>query len=495
MKLPSPGLSFRSPLVVRKFVENFSTTDMDISNITRMISALRASTAPDSITPEGLGTILQHIADLIGALSQIDVSTETNLIARVSAAEGNAATALQVARGAAAAVAANVIDNFSLGLGSDNVTLTLQRHGYSAMTLTLQAATTTNAGVMSAEDKDHLDKAYQRTLYQLTTTSYDDRVTINYKRHNNQVVNVNFVGATSSYAGLMTAADKVKLDSIDATVTLIQQWRQNVTTILGTGVALLNSESGRIDVGYEYPVLLYGMGEELDGPDAGSCPLGGSYWDPETKLVWIRVQPRVSLPNSPSQNVVYTNFYTGKRYAWVPDQQEPGEGEMVEISDLPTIVNDTVTGGSTKILAAQQGVVLHQETELNKARYRNLCLAIKSSNAFSDLKTHVNQNDWDAYYPLILHLTGCTLQEEVPGYLGPMDSGTLVKFKAKTGYEVSVQSVRIYDGNGYDSENDLYETFMHEGLIEYNASTGLLTVTLEDPAKYEIFVSATRINS
>ena len=467
---------------------------MDITNLTRMISSLRAMTAPDSITPEVLGSILQNIADLIGALSQINTSEETDLIARVSAAEGAAETAQQSAQNALAASEANVIDSFSFDQTSTVLQLSLKQHGHSALSFNLPGATTTYAGILTATDKYHLDTAYDKYLKQLTTSSYEDRVTLNYKRRDDTITNVTFIGATHYDAGLMTAADKTTLDNLDSTVTQIQQWRQTVTTMFKTSVPLLNSPSGRIEVGYEHPVLLYGMGEELDGPDAGSCPLGGSYWDPETNQIWNRVQPRVSLPSSPSQSVIYTNFYTGKRYAWVPDRVG-GEGEMVEISDLPTIVNDTITGGATKILAAQQGVALHQETELNKARFRNLCLAIKGSNAFSDLKNYVNAADWDTYNPLILHLTGCTLQEEVPGYFGPLDSGTMVKVKANAGYEVSVNSVTIYDGNGVGQENDITHDIYNDGCIQYNASTGLLVITLEDPNAFEIFINATRIQS
>lgn len=194
---------------------------MDVSNITRQISALRAQTAPDSITPEGLGSILQAIANLISELSNIDTGTSTNLIARVEQLEGDMQTAMGHAQSAAAAAANMHIDSFALG--DDNVTITVQQHGYSAMSLTLVAATTTTAGVMSAEDKDHLDKAYQRTLYQLTTSSYEDRVTLNYKRHNNQVVNVTFAGASSSAAGMMTAEDKVRLDNLHISYTQYQQ--------------------------------------------------------------------------------------------------------------------------------------------------------------------------------------------------------------------------------------------------------------------------------
>lgn len=204
---------------------------MDITNITRMISALRAQTAPDSITPEGLGTILQHIADLIGALSQINTSEETDLIARVLEAEGNASTALTTAQGAASAAAANVIDTFEYTQDDSSVlTLTLKQHGHNAFVVDLPGATTLYAGLMTAQDKTYLNGAYNKRLKQLTTTSTDSTVKLNYKCEDNTTKTVTFVGATSLAAGLMTAEDKATLDSMSTTVETLQ----TLTNTLGS---------------------------------------------------------------------------------------------------------------------------------------------------------------------------------------------------------------------------------------------------------------------
>lgn len=304
---------------------------MDISNITRMISALRAQTSPNSITPEGLGSILQRIADLIGALSQINTSEATDLIARVSAAEADAETARQAAQNALTASEANVVDSFTYEQTDRVLQLLLKQHGHETHSINLPGATTTFAGLLTAIDKYHLDVAYDKRLKDLYTTKTPSSVTLNFKKHDDTVDQVTFVAATSTEAGLMTAEDKSKLVSLESTIQNIQDWQQTVTSKFENEVALIDSENGRIVVGYEHPILLYGMGAGLDGPDAGSCPVGGSYWDPEQKMIWNRVQPRVFLPISPSQSVIYTNFYTGKKYAWVPNGQE---GEMVEVSDL-----------------------------------------------------------------------------------------------------------------------------------------------------------------
>ena len=45
---------------------NINHNDMDISNLTSLINALRAETQEDSITPESLGALLQRIAEVCG---------------------------------------------------------------------------------------------------------------------------------------------------------------------------------------------------------------------------------------------------------------------------------------------------------------------------------------------------------------------------------------------------------------------------------------------
>lgn len=293
-----------------------------------MISALRARTAPDSITPEDLGSILQHIANLIAALSNIDVSTETNLIARVEQLEGDMQTALGNSQSASSLAADMIIDDFSLG--SDNVTITVQQSGYSALSITLQPATTTKAGVMSAEDKDHLDKAYQRTLYQLTTSSYSDKVTLNYKRHNDQVVSVNFVGATSSEAGLMTAADKVLLDSLSSSVSTISQVQQQVLALAGD-YAPLNPAKHHVIPLYEGFLVLDSMGADLDTVDGATYDFTRAedkcWYDPSLKMIvyWWNGTISASRYDPTMFRGIFFNRVTGRCYRWNATLEEMQE--------------------------------------------------------------------------------------------------------------------------------------------------------------------------
>lgn len=299
---------------------------MDVSNITRQISALRAQTAPDSITPEGLGSILQAIANLISELSNMDTSTGTNLIARVEQLEGDMQTALGNSQSAAAAAANMHIDSFELG--DDNVTITVQQHGYSAMSLTLVAATTTTAGVMSAEDKDHLDKAYQRTLYQLTTSGYSDRVVLNYKRHNNQVVTVTFVGASSSAAGLMTAEDKVRLDNLyNSNSTYQQEVFQQLQDLDGAKADLtLNGVVSMLDLA-QWPRNI------IKSMTPGMSSVQGEVYLSAGMTVHDPIEMQVLIGNTryplgqPNEHTIYLARDTMKFCVWNPDLQMMEEVE------------------------------------------------------------------------------------------------------------------------------------------------------------------------
>lgn len=331
MKLPSPALSFRSPRPVRKFVENLIIKIMiDISSITNMISALRAQTSPNSITPEGLGSILQRIANLIGSLSQVPEQEATDLVARMTQCESNSQTALQAARSAQATADGNVIDVVGYEQTATGVTVTVEQHSGNSNSATIPSATTTLAGVMSAEDKDHLDKVYQRTMASLTTSSTETQVKLNYKRHNNQITTVTLVGASSSAAGLMTAADKVKLDGLGSEFETLQEVQQQVLALAGE-FAPLNGTKNRIIPIYEGFMMLDSMGESLDTVDGATYSFasarGKCWYDPINKRIvyWWEGAAGASRYEPTRFPSVFFNKVTGRCYLWNNTTQEMEE--------------------------------------------------------------------------------------------------------------------------------------------------------------------------
>ena len=289
---------------------------MDINNLTRKISALRAMTAPDSITPEVLGSLLQQIADLIGALNQIDTSEATDLITRVSAAEANAETARQAAQNALTASEANVIDSFSFDQTGTVLQLSLKQHGHDAVLLNLPGATTTFAGILTATDKYHLDVAYNKYLKQLTTSSYADRVTLNYKRHDDTVTQVTFVGASTYEAGLMTAADKVKLETAVSNITALQQWQANAYSMMEISFAGLDA-NGLVKSELLQRNMLFNI--DADADLSGLTP-GDIFFSDGSLFMYEYTNnhgSRISSPvGDPQTDIIYCHKSTGLLYKW-----------------------------------------------------------------------------------------------------------------------------------------------------------------------------------
>lgn len=303
---------------------------IDISSITRQISALRAQTSPNSITPEGLGSILQKITNLIGSLSQVPEQEATDLVARMTQCESDSQAALQAARSAQATADGNVIDVVGYELTATGVTVTVEQHSGNSNSATIPSATTTLAGVMSAEDKDHLDKAYQRTMASLTTSTTETQVKLNYKRHNNQITTVTLVGASSSAAGLMTAADKVKLDSLGSEFETLQEVQQQVLALAGEFVPL-NGAKNRIIPIYEGFMMLDSMGESLDTVDGATYSFaqarGKCWYNPSNKMIYYWWEGASgSSRYQPSQfQSVFFNKVTGRCYLWNSTTQEMEE--------------------------------------------------------------------------------------------------------------------------------------------------------------------------
>lgn len=289
---------------------------MDIINLTRKISALRAMTAPDSITPEVLGSLLQQIADLIGALNQIDTSEATDLITRVSNAEANAETARLAAQNALNASEANVIDSFSFDQTGAVLQLSLKQHGHEAVLLNLPGATTTFAGILTATDKYHLDVAYNKYLKQLTTSSYADRVTLNYKRHDDTVTQVTFVGASTYEAGLMTAADKVKLETAVSNITALRQWQANAYSMMEISFAGLDA-NGLIKSELLQKNMLFNI--DADADLSGLTP-GDIFFSDGSLFMYEYTNnhgSRISSPvGDPQTDIIYCHKSTGLLYKW-----------------------------------------------------------------------------------------------------------------------------------------------------------------------------------
>lgn len=269
-------------------------------NLTDQISVLRTETNPDGITPEALGKVLQAIVDFIAALGLIDISEEADLAARVTAAESAANAADTKATTALANAAKNVIDSISATPAADKVTLSVKQHGHSADTVDVPAATVSEAGVMSAADKQNLTQALLDivanaiTGMQVTTTTTTATLKVS---KGTGYVQVTFPVATTSKAGLMSKADKVLLDGLPA----------------AASIALLD-ESGHLRASHAPVMILESIGGgSIDSPAAGLV-----WFEPaDNHLYYLTDSNGGNIDmGSPSQGMLYCSKQTNMVYRW-----------------------------------------------------------------------------------------------------------------------------------------------------------------------------------
>ena len=93
---------------------------------------------------------------------------------------------------------------------ADDVKLSLTTNGGTEDVLTLSAATKEKAGVMSATDKQHLD----RSIHDVDIDHKTDEVEIDFFDYQEGTVMAHIESASSSQAGVMSATDKANLDAL-----------------------------------------------------------------------------------------------------------------------------------------------------------------------------------------------------------------------------------------------------------------------------------------
>lgn len=157
---------------------------LDTNSITALITALRAETSKDSISPESLGSILQKITDLLA-----------------TAAESNDVAALQSWKKIVTSIKA-VATAASIGADDRNsvsvaVTMTSPIDATSQnTTMTIRQATTERAGVMRAQQVSDLNTAKKQSTEALNNyTSLSEKVQEYYTELNKRVnSNTNEIG-------------------------------------------------------------------------------------------------------------------------------------------------------------------------------------------------------------------------------------------------------------------------------------------------------------
>lgn len=300
---------------------------IDISSITRLISALRAQTSPNSITPEVLGSILQKIANLIGSLSQVPEQDATDLVARMTQCESDSLTALQAARSAQATADGNVIDSFTHSQDEDELSLSIKQHGHSDKQVVLPAASSTGAGIMTATDKSNLDTAYRKRVNLMSAPSSESVVTLTITFGDGTTKSVTFVGATAGTGGKAGLMTKEQADQLAA--------------LVAAGPAeSVRDAAGYLKQQYAAPIILRNVTDTV----FDDLAIGDVYYD-TGHLFYHTEDPSGDLViGAPSRKVIYYCLADQTLYRWTGSRfvqaVSISSGDVTVPTKLSDLIND-----------------------------------------------------------------------------------------------------------------------------------------------------------
>lgn len=392
-------LSFRLPQPGSNFVQYKIRNIMDLSDITRLISSLRAQTAKDSITPNGLGSILQRIVDAISSMSGIDVEDEEAILQRLSAAESNASTALQAAQNAQAGAAGNVIDSFTHSQDEDELSLSIKQHGHSAQQVVLPAASSTGAGIMTATDKSQLDTAYRKRVNLMSAPSSESVVTLTITFGDGTTKSVTFVGATAGVGGKAGLMTKEQADQLAALV------------------AADPAESVRDDAGYlkqQYaaPIILRNVTDTV----FDDLAIGDVYYDTGHLFYHTEDQSGDLDIGAPSRKVIYYCLADQTLYRWTGSRfvqaVSVSSGDVTVPTKLSDLVNDM-----GYLTAHQPLKTINGQTITGTGN-----ITIDGAAELKDASNHVKQN---SATPVVLRNVADTLLDDLNEGDVYFDSGHL----------------------------------------------------------------------
>ena len=392
-------LSFRLPQPGSNFVQYKFRNIMDLSDITRLISSLRAQTARDSITPNGLGSILQRIVDAISSMSGIDVEDEAAILQRLSAAESNASTALQAAQNAQAGAAGNVIDSFTQSQDEDEVSLSIKQHGHSARQVVLPAASSTGAGIMTATDKSHLDTAYGKRVNLMSAPSSESVVTLTITFGDGTTKSVTFVGATAGTGGKAGLMTKEQADQLAA--------------LVAAGPAeSVRDDAGYLKQQYAAPIILRNVTDTV----FDDLAIGDVYYD--TSHLFYHTEDQSGDPDigAPSRKVIYYCLADQTLYRWTGSRfvqaVSISSGDVTVPTKLSDLINDM------GFLTAHQPLkTINGQTITGTGN-----ITIDGAAELKDASNHIKQN---SATPVVLRNVADTLLDDLNEGDVYFDSGHL----------------------------------------------------------------------
>ncbi len=274
--------------------------------ITQSIDSLRTESSPDSVTPARVANLLQAIVDLINALSMVPDSEVADIMQLIN----NAVSTANAASSAASAAQTNAnykkITQFKAEATAEGVTLTVKQSGHTALTFLFPVANDSQAGIVlptmlqSLLAADQKAENYKVATLLFSYTSAGAKFGI--RLSNGTTLEKEIYLATSARNGLMSKADKEKLDN------------------LPSGVVALDA-AGRVPAANAPTVML----RRTYPSQYDEAPLqNGDFYIDGDYHVWYHASAQNDIDlGVPSKNVVYCETETNILYRWTGTQFVP----------------------------------------------------------------------------------------------------------------------------------------------------------------------------
>ena len=183
-------------------------------NISPMIEAMRAQTEANAITPEYLGNILQMIVNFVKSLGLVPEEEVINVTSMVQDALSTASAAVQTANNALSTAGGMLLTVLQAVCGTEGVALSVGQRNGTTLTLNLTAANENAAGVMTAGQAAALAQALlditANAISSLSFTPSTSTATLKITLGTGNKT-VTIPAATTTKAGLMTKQDKLDL--------------------------------------------------------------------------------------------------------------------------------------------------------------------------------------------------------------------------------------------------------------------------------------------
>ena len=294
----------------------------NVNDITQSIQALRSETAPDSVSPERVGNLLQAIVDLIKALSMVPEEEIVSIMQAVNNAVSTANAANTAAANALSAANDKYIASVEITANGTGATFSIKQTGHSAKSAGLPVADGSHAGiVLPATLQDISDAAAlaaKNKLTEIARTYNTTSLILTFRdRDGATLYTLTLPGASLTKAGLLSAADKNKLDNLP-----------------DNGVAELD-DAGRLPSSQAPTVMLrrtYPSNYDEDPLKVGEFFIG------DNMHIWFHQSAQTDVDlGVPSKNVVYMETDTNILYRWngsafVPALTDPNYAmQIVEV--------------------------------------------------------------------------------------------------------------------------------------------------------------------